>query len=134
MDFKKSDSNLSSILAGILGGGIFWLVLLVFQNLFLAIFLALGGFIAGLFLTQPSKTMKIEVQGVTQEMLDEELIKRQEQVQQIKFLIQKIKNPEVQRQALKIKTTLEQILDEIRKDPKDLKTAPSFELLPQGSD
>jgi len=56
--------------------------------------------------------MKIEVQGVTQEMLDEELIKRQEQVQQIKFLIQKIKNPEVQRQALKIKTTLEQILDE----------------------
>jgi len=126
MDFKKSDSNLSSILAGILGGGIFWLVLLVFQNLFLAIFLALGGFIAGLFLTQPSKTMKIEVQGVTQEMLDEELIKRQEQVQQIKFLIQKIKNPEVQRQALKIKTTLEQILDEIRKDPKDLKTARSF--------
>jgi 5-bromo-4-chloroindolyl phosphate hydrolysis protein len=108
------------------GGGIFWLVLLVFQNLFLAIFLALGGFSAGLFLTQPSKTMKIEVQGFTQEMLDEELIKRQEQVQQIKFLIQKIKNPEVQRQALKIKTTLEQILDEIRKDPKDLKTARSF--------
>jgi 5-bromo-4-chloroindolyl phosphate hydrolysis protein len=32
----------------------------------------------------------------------------------------------VQRQALKIKTTLEQILDEIRKDPKDLKTARSF--------
>lgn len=123
---KKEEAPFHGILSGLLGGGLFLGTLVVTSAIIPAIFVGLGGFVAGLFLFQPPKTLKVNVSGVTQEMLDEALVLGKEQAHQIKNLSAVIAQPKVREEAFDIARKFEAILEDIRKDPKDLKTARSF--------
>ncbi len=123
---KDQGSPSHGILSGLLGGGLFFGTLILTNAFIPAVLVGLGSFIAGLFLFQPPKTMKFQVAGISQEMLNEALKTGKEESTEIKRLSLLIQDEEIRKEALGIAKVYDDILEDIQKDPKDLRTARSF--------
>lgn len=113
--------------AAIIGGALFFLFLFLFQQVLLALLAALGGFVAGLFIFQaPSKEVEMVVEGISVETLKATLEEHSSRAQYIRELCNRMINESIKRESLRIYKFYQEILADIKKDPKDLKMARSF--------
>ncbi len=112
--------------AALIGGGLFFLFLFLFHQFLPALLAAVGGFVAGLLLFQPSKEVEVVIDGIPAETLKTILEEHSSRAQYIRELCQRMVDEKVRRDSLRIYKFYQEILSDIKKDPKDLKTARSF--------
>lgn len=122
----KSGTLGQMILSVVLAGGIFVAFLVLTNALIPSLFLGLGAFVAGVFLFKPPRVLKVQVSGLTPEIVEQALEAGRLQKDEILRLGSLISTPQVKADALSIADVYEKILADIQTDPKDLKTARSF--------
>lgn len=130
---KKEKRGLGGLFAGILGGAIFLLFFFLILPgvpgaLILSIVFGVLGLIAGSLIFRKRKKPEIEmaVQGVTQEMISEALKEGQEKLSKLRAYSAKIVHREIKIKTDSICDTTSKILEDIKQDPKDYKTARQF--------
>ncbi|TFG63735.1 MAG: hypothetical protein E4H36_04875 [Spirochaetales bacterium] len=126
---KKEKRGPGALFAGLLGGAVFLLFLLLFNfTVLLSIAGGLGGLIAGALIFRKRKpdTMNIAVEGVTQTMIEEALKDGQEKLAKLRAYSAKIQHREIKDKTDSICNTTGKILDDIKKDPKDYRAARQF--------
>ncbi|HBD93794.1 MAG: hypothetical protein A2015_00815 [Spirochaetes bacterium GWF1_31_7] len=117
-----------NISAGIIGGGLF-LFFLLFLDLSIvpSIIAGAAGYAGGaLAFGGKKKELEFIAEGVTQEKLDEILKQGNLKVKVLKDLEAKITNKVVTQKIEGIIEVVEKIFDDLKKDPKDVKTARQF--------
>lgn len=122
----KSGTLGQMILSSLLAGGIFVAFLVVTNALVPALLVAVGVYVAGQFLFRPPRKLKVQVSGLTPEIVEQALEAGKAQKQEILRLGGQIADARVRADALSIAEVYQELLEDIRKDPKDLKTARSF--------
>lgn len=118
-----------NIAAGAVGGALFVLFAFGLQfNLVLAAALSVGGYVAAMLIFAPSKTPAVRMQaaGLTQEMVDEALRDGRAKLSELRRQADRIPAVSVKRKVQDIAGLVERILDDIRRDPKDLRSARQF--------
>ena len=120
---------MKQIAAAAIGGGVFALSYLTLGlPLALCTVAALGGYGSGLFLfyTRGSSGIDIRVDGIDPDTVSQTLNEATAKVDLIEGLGKKLTKPEVKSQIDKLTTIARGILEDIRKDPKDIKRARQF--------
>lgn len=124
--FAMGQNPIRSVGPALVGGGVFLLFLWITGNPVLAILLALGAYVAGLFLFLPSKEVTITVGGIGSSDLRQVLEEHGAKATYIRELAQRIFKDRVRDEVLRLHKFYREILSDIAKDPKDLKTARAF--------
>jgi 5-bromo-4-chloroindolyl phosphate hydrolysis protein len=114
--------------AGIVAAVLFAALLFITGNLALAAAGGGAGLIAGLLIFKPSPKpdMNLSLSGITPEMVAEALRDGRVQVANLRAIGQRITNPVVQFKVKQISDVADKILEDIKKDPGDLKAARPF--------
>ncbi|HVO39085.1 MAG TPA: 5-bromo-4-chloroindolyl phosphate hydrolysis family protein [Spirochaetia bacterium] len=117
-----------SIASGVVGGAAFLLFWLVFG---LPIFVSLGigvvAYGAGLLAFRRSpRSVTVEVPGVSREVREAALREGQEKVAELRELSRRIEAPPVRNKFDEVVASAERILDDLTKNPKDIRAARQF--------
>lgn len=128
---KELKQDFSGIIAGLVGGGIFIVLFMVLKiGLPISLLGLAGGYIVGKLIFKQSggsdNDMLEGVIGITQEMLDEAINEGSAKVRKLNEFIRKIPYGEVKKRAKSIAEIAEKIIEDIKKDPKDVKTGRQF--------
>ncbi|MBN2432714.1 MAG: 5-bromo-4-chloroindolyl phosphate hydrolysis family protein [Acidobacteria bacterium] len=127
---ENKSSWLSSIFAGLIGGAVFLFLLFVVNiGLLIALGGATAGFVAGLLLTikgKAKKSLNIFLEGVTDEVVREKLQQGLGKLDTMQELASQIQQETVRRDADAVIEIVIKILEDLKKDPKDIKIARSF--------
>jgi 5-bromo-4-chloroindolyl phosphate hydrolysis protein len=124
-----SPRSRSAILSCSLGGVVFALLLILFGRVGWAAFGGAASLIAGLLIFAPAKTRKphrIEMHGVTQSDLEEALALGTAKVEELKEATAQIRSKEVRSKAEDVADLAHRIIEDVEKDPRDLKRARQF--------
>ena len=114
------------VAAGLAGGAVF-IVMFLAGHPFLAFPAAAGAFILGFFLFSPRrKRPAINVDGITPEMFKKTLREGRERVRELEGYSRSLWPGPVREELERIRETAVKILDEIERDPADVKTARLF--------
>jgi 5-bromo-4-chloroindolyl phosphate hydrolysis protein len=127
---RKDDSKAKTnwVGAGLIAAALFAVLLFLTWNAALAVAGAGAGLIAGILIFKPSPQRDLDmiVSGVSPEMVAEALKEGRAQVAALRGIGARVSNPVVQFKVKQIAEVADKILEDIRKDPGDLKAARSF--------
>jgi 5-bromo-4-chloroindolyl phosphate hydrolysis protein len=124
---KKSD--LSGLYAGIISAGIFLLSFFVLNLGIVSIGIAGGSFLAFALILRPAKSnkpMEIVSSGMSREMYDQIIIEASEKHKTMVDLVSKMKTGEIRDKAIKVCDVIYRIIEDLKQDPNDVKTARQF--------
>jgi 5-bromo-4-chloroindolyl phosphate hydrolysis protein len=120
---------LPGLLAGVVGGGVFLLLLLVLSvPLFWALLGAAAGTGAGFLLFGGRRRAEVLLPGARADgqLAEEALREGQESVRRLRSTIARIPSKAVRQRAESVAAVADRILEDIRKDPKDVRPARQF--------
>jgi 5-bromo-4-chloroindolyl phosphate hydrolysis protein len=125
---EKTKKLLTSLLPGVIGGILFCIFSFFLNfNFFISIGIGLAGLIAGsLIFTGKNKEIEFISEGIDKKQYNEIIQSGADKLKTLKTYIEKIKTKEVKDKVNAINTVVEKIIDDIKKDPKDVKLAKQF--------
>jgi len=124
----KANKGTNWIGAGIIGAAVFALLLFLTWNVPIAAAGAGAGFIAGLLILKPSnkEEISLSMSGISPEMIAEAVRDGRARIASLRDVGQRVTNPLVQFKVKQIADVADKIVDDIRKDPGDLRAARPF--------
>jgi 5-bromo-4-chloroindolyl phosphate hydrolysis protein len=128
-DHKEKGSKLFVLFALLLGLAVGLAVGLILRRPLFGILGGIAGLIAGIFIFRPGKKADpgyIRVQGMSKEIFEQTLREGNEKLSTLRTLTIKVRDREIKRKANHICDLTKLILDDIEKDPDDLRPARSF--------
>jgi 5-bromo-4-chloroindolyl phosphate hydrolysis protein len=124
----KASERINWIGAGLIAAAVFAVLLFLTWNVPVAFAGAGAGLIAGMLIHKPSNKddMRLSLTGITPEMVAEAIRDGRLQIAELRSVGQRVSNPLVQFKVKQIADVADKIIDDIRKDPGDLKAARPF--------
>ncbi len=125
---KGGDAPAPRFFSGSVGLGILAAVLLLLGvPWWVVVPLTVAGFFGGIFLLAPrKKTIDVSVEGMTPAMIERTLDEARKKIEAIGESARSILDQGVRRKAEAVRTQASLVLDEIARDPRDIKTARQF--------
>ena len=125
---KTAAGPVAGILAGAVAGGLFLLFWLAFGvPLVPSLLIGAAGYGAGLLVFRRSaRSLEVAIPGVSREMISAALREGGEKISELKSLSQRIASSSIRAKFDGIVTAAESILDDLKKNPKDIRAARQF--------
>ena len=125
---KTAAGPVAGILAGAVAGGLFLLFWLAFGvPLVPSLLIGAAGYGAGLLVFRRSaRSLEVAIPGVSREMISAALREGGEKISELKSLSQRIASSSIRAKFDGIVAAAESILDDLKKNPKDIRAARQF--------
>lgn len=124
---KKEVTVAGNILAGIIGGAAFLILLFLFRSFPFAIIASAAAFIVSLFLFRKEKTeISFHLNGIKEEELRKTVKEGLDKVKEMRIISLTIKDKIVKQKVDDIFNIVEKIFDDFKKDPNDIKASRQF--------
>jgi len=124
---KKEVTITGNILAGIIGGAAFLILLFLFRSFPFAIIASATAFILSLFLFRKEKTeISFHLNGIKEEELRKTVKEGLDKVKEMRIISLTIKDKIVKQKVDDIFNIVEKIFDDFKKDPNDIKASRQF--------